>query len=84
MTIRTARWNGRIFKRCVIVVTMLNRDGKRMGNETFDELDRMVGDCPRVVLTIHEDFAVVWHGKELYVSNDKHRTYEWLENYLKG
>jgi len=55
-----------------------------MGNETFDELDRMVGDCPRVVMTIHEDFAVVWHGKELYVSNDKHRTYEWLENYLKG
>jgi hypothetical protein len=40
-------------------------------NEEFTKLDLFVGNIPRVVFTIHEDFAVVFNGTELFYSDDR-------------
>jgi hypothetical protein len=52
-------------------------------NEEFTKLDLFVGNIPRVVFTIHEDFAVVFNGTELFYADDRRTAVKWLENYLQ-
>jgi hypothetical protein len=49
----------------------------------FTKYDALVWDFPNVMLTPHDDYAVVWHGCELYVTNDRHDAARWMKNFIR-